>query len=470
MQTIIGRQIVLSLLILVFAAIPVSAQPADTSFILSADVSYLEQLEANGVVYRENGVEDDLLAILSRNGINTIRLRLWHTPADGWNDLESTLRMAERVRDAGLNLLLDFHYSDTWADPAHQAKPAAWEGLAVDALRDSLYTYTHRVMTLLKERNAMPAYVQVGNEISQGFLWNDGRVGGSFNNGTRWSYLRLLINDASRAIRDVAGDAQVQIIVHTDHGGDVEGATWFFDNLTYSEVDFDIVGLSYYPWWHGTLEDMEHTINTVAERFEKPVLIAETAYMWTLQWYDNTNNLVGLPEHVLPAYDDLPDAQYRFLRDLVAKVRDIPGGRGAGVSYWAPEFIAVSGVGSVWENMTWFDDNGELLPAIRAFGDGLTVGVERSDLEDAVPAFEAYPNPFVETLQLVFENPTEGEISISIYDTLGRERIRMLQGRWLPAGTHRMAAAGVSGLPAGLYLGAIKSRAGQRVIPLIKAP
>ncbi len=461
----------ISRLLFIFVMLPVfssaMAQPADSTFILSADVSYLEQLEANGVVYRENGVEDDLLAILARNGINTIRLRLWHTPADGWNDLESTLAMAERVREADLKLLLDFHYSDTWADPGRQTKPSAWQGLSFDGLQDSLYTYTHRVMTALQERNATPAYVQIGNEISQGLLWDFGRVGGSFNNSTQWSQLRSLLNQASRAVREVAPDTR--IIIHTDRGGDVGGATWFFGNLTAGAIDFDIVGLSYYPWWHGTLDAMENTITTVAASYGKPVLIAETAYPWTLQWYDNTNNLVGLPEHLLAGYDDLPDAQYRFLHDLIARVAGVPDGLGAGISYWAPEYVAVTGVGSVWENVTLFDNMGEMLPAMQAFRERVNVSNEQPEINDATPSLHIFPNPFLKDLHFSFEQPADAVVSVVIYDVLGRERKAVIADRWLPAGKHQVETD-VSDLPAGLYFAAIQSTNGRLAVPVIKTP
>ena len=434
--------------------------------ILSADVSYVEELEANGVVYKEAGEADDLFAILSRNGINTIRLRLWHTPAEPWYDLESTVRIAKRVKEAGLDFLLDFHYSDTWADPGRQTKPAAWTGLSFDVLRDSVYTYTHQVLSEMKENDVLPEYVQIGNETSQGFLWDEGRVGGNFNGAAQWSQLRTLFNDAIRAVRDVEGDDRIQVILHTDRGGDTAGATWFFDNVTTGTTDFEIIGLSYYPWWHGTLDDMQNTINAVAGRYGKSVFIAETAYPWTLQWFDNTNNLVGLSNQLLPGYENLPDAQYNFLRDVISRVQAVPDGLGAGISYWAPENISVSGVGSVWENVTLFDNNGELLPAIQAFKEAVNVEVERPEIND-VRQLDLYPNPFLNELRLSFFNEAEGEVSVSLYDTLGREKVSLLTDRWLQRGEQRIALdAGV--LPAGMYLCVIDSPSGREIRPVIR--
>ena len=446
------------------------AQPADSAeanFILAADISYIEELEINGAIFKEAGVPDDIFAIMARNGVNTIRLRLWHTPAEEWYDLESTVGLARRIKAAGLDFLLDFHFSDTWADPGRQTKPAAWAGLSFDLLRDSLYAYTHHVMTTLKDEDISPAYVQIGNEISQGLLWDEGRVGGNFNGASQWSQLRTLLNDASRAIRDVSGD-DVQIIIHTDRGGDVAGATWFFDNITSQPVDFDMIGLSYYPWWHGSFEDMQHTINTVAAKYAKPVLIAETGYPWTLQWYDNTNNFVGLPEHLLPGYDDdLPDAQYRFLRDLIEIVKGVPDNRGAGISYWAPEFMAVPGVGSVWENVALFDNNGEVLPAIRAFAEAQNVHTEQPEINDVMPALEIYPNPFLQSFKLTFYNPIQGAVSIALYDTLGRKRVSVMEDRWLPAGPFQIDIDG-SSLPPGLYLSTLQGQNKRITSPIIR--
>ncbi len=436
-------------LLLLMGTYTVQAQEAALP-IHGADISYLEELEANGAVFKEDGVADDLFAIFARNGINTIRLRLWHTPERGWYDLESTIGLAKRARDAGMDLLLDFHYSDTWADPGKQFKPAAWEGLPFEILRDSLYAYTQDVLNTMLAEDVLPAYVQVGNETSQGMLWDDGRVGGSFNSATQWSKLRTLFSDAIRAIRDVPGGDTIQIILHSDRGGDVGGATWFFDNITSTgTVDFDMIGLSYYPWWHGTLEAMEQTVNTVASKYQKPVLLAEIGYPWTLQWYDNTNNLVGLPEHLLPGYENLLDAQYTFLRDVLSIMGNIPEGRGMGVSYWAPEAIAVPGVGSVWENVALFDNQGELLPAIAAFAERTATSRENDNASPAL-SVDVFPNPTRSVFDIRYTQPTAGVLSIALYDVLGRQMKRVVDQQWAAAGQHQFEVL-VSDLPAGTY-------------------
>lgn len=411
---------------------------AQDNFILGADVSFIQQLEQNGAVYKKDGEAEDILLLLKAKGINTIRLRLWHTPDEGLNGLPATLELAQRIKAAGLGLLLDFHYSDAWADPGKQTKPAVWQGLTFGVLQDSLYNYTHQVMAALVAQGTPPQVVQVGNEIIQGMLWDEGRVGGSFNGAGQWANLASLLNTAIDAVHDAAPQDSVEIMIHIDRGGDLAGATWFFDNLSSQTIDFDLIGLSYYPWWHGSMAAMEQTINTVAERYNKPVVLVETAYPWTLGWFDNTNNLVGLPEHLLPGYDASPEGQYQFLRDVIEKVRAVPGERGRGLAYWAPEYIAVAGVGSPWENVALFDDNGEALMGLDAFGASSSVGTEEDNLrEDGFDAL-VYPNPFTTSFVLTYTLREPAKMTISIFDMLGRKVLTVLNDQWQNAGSHRM--------------------------------
>ncbi len=163
------------------------------TFIQGADVSFLPQIEEVGGVYQSDGVPNDCLSILRDHGLDTIRLRLWHNPGEGHSGLAETLALAERVRCAGFNLMLDFHYSDTWADPGHQTKPAAWESLPLTVLADSVRCYTRDVLVAFESRGCVPTMVQIGNEISSGMLWDEGRVGGGFATPQQWSNLGELL-------------------------------------------------------------------------------------------------------------------------------------------------------------------------------------------------------------------------------------------------------------------------------------
>lgn len=436
------------------------ATNAQSGFIHGADISFVQQLEQNGADYKTiTGQSEDLLVILKDNGIDTIRLRLWHTPDQGLNGLPATLEFAQRIEAAGLDLLLDFHYSDSWADPGKQTKPAVWQGLSYEVLQDSLYDYTHRVMTALVAQGTPPQVVQVGNEIIQGLLWDEGRVGGSFNSAGQWTNLTTLLNRAINAVHDATPQDSVEIMIHIDRGGDVAGATWFFDNLTNQTIEFDIIGLSYYPWWHGSMAAMEQTINTVADRYNKPVMLAETAYPWTLGWFDNTNNLVGLPEHLLPGYDASPEGQAQFLRDVVDLLRAVPNQRGRGIAYWAPEYIAVPGVGSPWENVALFDNNGVALAGMSALGEVRAVDVEKGVPESGRLAAKVHPNPFDTSLVLEYTLSEPSAVTIEIFDMLGRIWKSVATDQWQNKGTHRLDIS-TGDLAAGMYIYKISTAQG----------
>ena len=276
--------------------------------------------------------------------------------------------MANRIKTLGLKILLDIHYSDTWADPGHQTKPAAWVNLSFQDLKDSVYQYTFNVITALKNQNTLPEIVQIGNEITCGMLWDDGCVCDQFNSPQQWAQLAELINEGIRGVNESleTGDT-VKIMIHIDRGGDNNGSQWFFDHLIEQNVNFDIIGLSYYPWWQGTFSDLEFNINDLAQRYGKEIILVETAYPWTLDWYDNTHNIVGDSSQLLPGYPATVEGQTNFLSDLITLVRNIPDNKGTGLFYWAPEWISVPSLGSPWENVTLFSFTGELLNSISVF-------------------------------------------------------------------------------------------------------
>lgn len=194
----------------------------------------------------------DGLAILKDHGLSCVRLRLLTSsaaqaqadPYNYINNLDYTLPLAQRVKNAGLQLMLDFHYSDTWADPGQQAKPAAWAGLTFAQLTQQLRQYNSNCIAAFKAAGAMPDYVQVGNEIIGGLLWPDGQVGGAYDTPAQWSKLAHLLTNAITGIKDAAGSQMPRIVVHIDRGGDWQGTQWFFDHLLQQQVQFDIIGES----------------------------------------------------------------------------------------------------------------------------------------------------------------------------------------------------------------------------------
>lgn len=243
--------------------------------IIGADISFVPQMEARGTTYSDNGVEKDVVEIMKDNRFNFIRLRLFVDPTaengysrQGFGGLEKTLEMAKRVEAAGMNLLLDFHYSDTWADPAKQFKPASWEGLEGSALEGKVYTYTNEVIQRFIDEGVKPELVQIGNEIHNGMIWPDGKI-----EGDSAESFSILLRVASAAVR--AADPTINIMVHIAKAHDLKNSIKFFDKIIERDVVFDIIGQSYYPEWHGELEPMEANMIELANRYNRPMVIAE---------------------------------------------------------------------------------------------------------------------------------------------------------------------------------------------------
>lgn len=410
------------ILVAAFTSSIVNAQTDSTEFIKGADVSFIPQIEDLGGVYKVNRVSQDPLKIFKDHGFNFIRLKLWHTPSENYNNLEKVLYMAKRIKDGDLKFLLNVHYSDTWADPGRQRKPAAWVGVPFEALKDSVYQYTKNVMRALCDQQTLPDMVQIGNEITPGMLWDDGRVGGSFDTPQQWSKLGELIKAGIRGVREScgAGDS-VRIMIHLDRGGDNAACRWYFDNLLAQGVEFDIIGLSYYPWWHGTLNAVRANLDNLALRYGKDLVIAETAYPWTLQWFDNRNNIVGSANQLHAGYPATVDGQAAFLRELIKIVRNVKNERGRGLFYWAPEYISVQPLGSSWENNTLFDFNNNALSSMDVFMD-FASGVDGVD-HDAPSSFQLqqnYPNPFNNQTRLRYVIDKATFVKLAVYDIQGR--------------------------------------------------
>jgi len=421
-----------------------------SEFIKGVDLSALLEIEENGGIFKENGIPKGALQIFKDHGINFIRFRLWHTPANGYDNLDKTLLMANRIKTLGLKFLLDLHYSDTWADPGQQTKPAAWENLSFQALRDSVYQYTHNVITAFKNQNTLPDMVQIGNEITCGMLWNEGRVCDQFNTPQQWAQLAELINEGINGVRESLdpGDT-VKIMIHIDRGGDSNGSQWFFNNLLAQNVDFDIIGLSYYPWWQGTLSELEFNAHDLAQRYSKEIILVETAYPWTLDWYDNTHNIVGDPTQLLPGFPATVEGQTGFLSELMDLVWNIPDNKGSGLFYWAPEWISVPTLGSPWENVTLFDFSGELLNSISVF-DSITSDIQSPDIISySFNLYQNYPNPFNPKTIINYSIAQPDLVLLQVYDILGN-KITTLVNEYKPSGNYLIEFDG-SNLSSGVY-------------------
>jgi beta-galactosidase len=241
---------------------------------LGADISFLPQMEDRGMKYSDNGIEKDAVQILKDHGLNYIRLRLFvnpendsgYSPKKGFCDLNHTIEMAKRIKATGMKFLLDFHYSDTWADPQKQFKPAAWKGLNFDQLRQTVFSYSKNVIQSLKNAGAEPDMVQIGNEINHGMIWPEGHI----NN---LDSLAQLVYAGIQGVKAI--DPSIKIMLHIALGGQNDEARFFIDNMIMRGVPFDVIGLSYYPRWHGTLEDLRYNLNDLAKRFDKDVIVVE---------------------------------------------------------------------------------------------------------------------------------------------------------------------------------------------------
>lgn len=358
-----------TIICLLLLSVPLYAQSGG-GFIRGIDISFTPQIESLGGKYLENGVQKDALDIFKENGANYVRLRLWHTPSGGWCGLGQTIQYAVRLKAKGFKFLLDIHYSDSWADPGKQNKPAAWAGLTFSALNDSVYAYTKNVISALKGQNALPDMVQIGNEITGGMLWPDGKLYGVANPDSQWIKFGQLLKSGIAGVKDAADTNKVRIMIHIDRGGDNAGSIFFYDHVIAQGVNFDVIGLSYYPWWHGNLTQLSANLHDLSKRYQKDLVVAETAYPWTLQSQnDGVGNIVGPSTTLLPGYPASPDGQKNFVVMLSQIIKDTTSGKGIGFFYWEPSYISVSPIGSPWENLTTFGFDGAALSSIKAFRD-----------------------------------------------------------------------------------------------------
>jgi arabinogalactan endo-1,4-beta-galactosidase len=370
------------------------------TFIKGADVSMLKEVEELGGAFFLGNQKKDLFEIMQIKGLNVVRLRLWVNPYDeegcpymgGTNDLETTIELARRAKEQGLQFMLNIHYSDFWADPKKQSKPKNWQELSFEQLEEKVYSYTREVLDVCKACDVLPELIQIGNETTNGMLWPDGRTPKYLfeqkkfeeMEAAEWSasFDRLvrLLNAGIRAARE---SGPMRVILHLDAGGaNVLYRTWF-DEMAARGVDYDIIGLSYYPIWHGSLAELRFNLEDISARYNKYVLIIETAYGHTAEsptgadiFTDELAKNAGYPPTV--------EGQAQFLYDLMQTVDQVPGGKGLGIVYWEPAWLPVEGttwaspegmkygndvasMGNHWANQAWFDFQGKALDSIDVF-------------------------------------------------------------------------------------------------------
>jgi arabinogalactan endo-1,4-beta-galactosidase len=323
---------------------------AEREYAVGADLSFLRQVEAGGTRFKDGEVAKPGLQIFRDHGYNWIRLRLFHTPSTQPrplpNDRAYTIALAQEAKALGYKFLLDLHYSDTWADPEKQFLPKAWENLSNSELIAAVQDYTRDTIVAFREAGVMPDMVQLGNEITNGMLWPKGKL------PEQWDTFAALLKAGIRGMEaGCAGTLRPRIMIHIDQGGNRVRTQWFFDNLTARGVEFDVIGQSYYPWWHGSLLDLRECLDATAERYHKDIILVEVAYNWRPAEYR---------DHPAP-FPETPDGQRAFLEEVQRAVLATPHGLGKGVFWWEP---AVTGF---LTRRGMFDENGNALPVIQVF-------------------------------------------------------------------------------------------------------
>lgn len=322
-----------------------SANPQPLEEIWATDISFYPEINAADFAYRdENNYPTNFFLLLKSKNVNTVRIRLWHDDFHPSSSLVKVAQLAREAKSHGLKVWLNFHYSDTWADPGAQAIPKAWENLSYEALIDTVKQFTAYALSTI------PAdYVQIGNEINGGFMWPQGKI-------DQLPKFLGLYRGALATTRSLAPNAKVIL-----HFAGINGSSWFYNQ--FSPTDYDIAGISYYPTWHGKdLGLLGSTLNSLNKQTGKPVMIAETSYPFTLGWNDYTNNVIGDTSQIIPNYAPTPAGQAAYLKRIQQITKE---NGGIGVGYWGTEWVAYKGdtstQGSSWENQAWFNFNGAML-------------------------------------------------------------------------------------------------------------
>ncbi len=326
--------------------------PSTFAFSKGADVSWLPQMETTGYkFYDADAKPKDCLQLLKERGMNTIRLRVFVNPSshktNGHCSAKETVAMAVRAKKLGMRIMIDFHYSDTWADPAHQDKPAAWANHTFEQLKNDVYTHTYDVLNALKAEGVTPEWVQVGNEIPSGMLWPEGKI----ENNQNWNQLGALLDKGYEATKAI--DPSIKVIIHVDQGNDNGRFRWFFDNIKANRVKYDVVGMSYYPYWLGyekgkeelkdfrkSIANLEFNLKDMVSRYGKEVMVVEVGGDYTL-------------------VQDTKD----MLAAVINAVKALPNNKGLGVIYWEPQGEKSW---SGYQLNAWESD-GKPSPALEAF-------------------------------------------------------------------------------------------------------
>ncbi len=326
--------------------------------VLGGDPTEILRVERTGGAYFWHGKKVRIFHEMKKAGWTAVRLRLWVHPTDPWCSLNYCLILGKRAHAAGLKVILDLHYSDTWADPHHQITPIEWSHLPLKGLADKVTTYTRHVVSTFIQ-NGVPIYgVEFGNEIRRGMLWPLGKLTGDVP--SQWLNLTTLVKAGMKGMEEAHSHTKIYRIIHIDTGGNNAESRLFVRRFRQYGVHFDVLGLSYYSWWHGPLAAMKANINDLAKRYPYKILIAETAWPYTLPKPGESGTLFGSATNLIPGYPATPQGQAKWLKTVTNSVLEC--GKGWGVLYWAPLWIETKTWPNNWWNLALADRKGNLLP------------------------------------------------------------------------------------------------------------
>ena len=365
-----------------------------SKFVKGMDLSTLLEMERCGAKYFDQGKEMDILDIMKSYDVDTIRLRLWNDPKSetgepygaGNNDLAETLAIGKRVSDAGFGVLLNFHYSDFWADPGKQIKPKAWASYGVEELEKAVYDFTKESLTAVLDAGVNVTMIQVGNELSNGLLWPEGKM-------PNYDNIAKFVSAGIRACREIKAD--IPLMIHLDNGGKNELYRDWFDHYVERGEDFDYIGLSYYPFWHGSLQSLEDNMNDIAVRYGKELIVAEVSMGYTMEDYKSYEKLEDSERKGYATRQELVDkieypmtvqGQVDFTKDFLNRVAHVADDKGCGFFWWEPAWIPVPGsgwatpaslkymndpgpCGNEWANQALFDYKGNAVPTLEGIRD-----------------------------------------------------------------------------------------------------
>ncbi|MBQ6997657.1 MAG: glycosyl hydrolase 53 family protein [Oscillospiraceae bacterium] len=423
-------------------------------FIMGMDASCVPALEQSGVQYYDHaGTEKDVYQILSENGINYIRVRIWNDPYNaagkgygGGNcDIENAIAIGKRATQFGMKLLVNFHYSDFWADPGKQMTPKAWENMDIDQKSEALYTYTRDCLQQLTDAGVDIGMVQIGNETNGAFCGEKSSALGG------WKRITQLMNSGAKAVREICPDALV--VIHFANPEKADSYESYGKNLSYYQVDYDVFASSYYPYWHGTLENLSSVLSKIATTYNKKVMVAETSYAYTAADTDLYGNTIGEGGGIVKSYPFTVQGQANHIRDMIDTVANKTV-NGIGVFYWEGTWISVGGesyeankalwerYGSGWassyaaqydpddagkwyggcavDNQALFDENGKALESLKVFAlarKGNTVENTADAIEDTDLTFDlGSPIELPATVNAIMKNGEKQAIPVTWHD------------------------------------------------------